>query len=50
MKYRKNAVYARNPEVLTAGRRRLAIICVVVLVAALAVGGWFLTRHFVVTR
>ena len=50
MKYRKNAVYARNPEVLTAGRRRLAIICVVVLVAALAVDGWFLTRHFVVTR
>jgi len=49
MKYRKNAVYARNPEVLTAGRRKLAIVCAVVLVAALAVGGWLLARNFVVS-
>lgn len=44
MRYRDKAVHARNPEVLVAGRRRLAIVAAVVLVVLLAVGGWFLTR------
>ena len=44
MGYRDKAVHARNPEVLVAGRRRLAIVAAVVLVVLLAVGGWFLTR------
>ena len=42
MRYRDKAVHARNPEVLVAGRRRLAIVAAVVLVVLLAVGGWFL--------
>lgn len=44
MRYRDKAVHARNPEVLVAGRRRLAIVAAVVLVVLLAVGGWFLAR------
>ena len=32
MRYRDKAVHARNPEVLVAGRRRLAIVAAVVLV------------------
>ena len=46
MRYRDKAVHARNPEVLVAGRRRLAIVAAVVLVVLLAVGGWFQTRCF----
>ena len=44
MRYRDKAVHARNPEVLVAGRRRLAIVAAVVLVVLLAVGGWFLAQ------
>lgn len=45
MKHKKDAMHASNPEVLTMGHVRLAVVASIVLILALAVGGWFLVDH-----
>lgn len=44
MKYRKEAVHATNPEVLAAGRRRLAFAALAMLAVVLVAGIWLLVH------
>lgn len=44
MKYRKEAVHATNPEVLAAGRRKLAFATLAVLAVVLVAGIWLLAH------
>lgn len=44
MKYRKEAVHATNPEVLAAGRRKLAFATLAVLAVVLVAGIWLLVH------
>lgn len=45
MRIRKDALHASNPELLTAGRRRIAMVAAIIIIAVLAVGGWFVVQQ-----
>ena len=45
MRIRKDTLHASNPELLTAGRRRIAMVAAIIIIAVLAVGGWFVVQQ-----